>query len=175
MDDSKPALRLLDLHLRKWCSPSSVHLFGHSEEEVQRFVPFAMDHADVVILDQVLEFSRTYYGTDLVRQLCERGFPGLVCIRSANDAAEDWERFRRAGAHCCFGKDVLGSQMTEELKAAYVQLRGGGHPSPPRSSDTATLVRAESLASLASPRRRPSDPPDPALGLGLLPLPAMPP
>lgn len=31
-------------------APSSVHLFGHSEEEVQRFVPFAMDHADVVIL-----------------------------------------------------------------------------------------------------------------------------
>eukprot|EP00667_Euglena_gracilis_P004969 EG_transcript_4998 len=123
LDDSKPALRLLDFHIRKWCEPSTVHLFGYTEEEVRGFVAFALEHADVVILDQHMHFSCTYLGTDLVRQLRTRGFPGLICVRSANDGEADCERYRRAGAHCCFGKDVVGSMMMEQLKSAYVQLK----------------------------------------------------
>lgn len=42
-----------------------------------------------------LEYSRTYLGTDLVRQLLAKGFPGLICIRSGDDAASQaalsWE------------------------------------------------------------------------------------
>eukprot|EP00667_Euglena_gracilis_P008154 EG_transcript_8240 len=56
LDDSKAALRLLDFHLRQWCAPSAVHLFGSNEEEVRGFVAFALEHADVVILDQHLQF-----------------------------------------------------------------------------------------------------------------------
>eukprot|EP00667_Euglena_gracilis_P005215 EG_transcript_5246 len=124
LDDSASALRLLELHIRTWCAPSKVHLLGHSEEDVHGFVPFALHNADIVILDQHLEFSKTYYGTDLVQHLCEQRFGGLLCIRSANDSEEDRERFRQAGAHCCFGKDMAGSRMMEELKAAFIRLMG---------------------------------------------------
>eukprot|EP00667_Euglena_gracilis_P003777 EG_transcript_3787 len=144
LDDSQAALRLLDLHIRRWCSPASVHLFGHSEEDVPRFVPFALEHADVVILDQQLEFSGSYRGTDLVRELRGKGFAGLVCIRSADDAAQDQAHFYRAGAHCCFGKDVPGSQMMNEVKAAYVQLRRG---SSPGLLEDQTPAHAESVSS----------------------------
>eukprot|EP00668_Euglena_longa_P010449 GGOE01012656.1.p1 GENE.GGOE01012656.1~~GGOE01012656.1.p1 ORF type:complete len:429 (-),score=103.92 GGOE01012656.1:633-1919(-) len=140
IDDSKPALRLLELHLKTWCEPSSVHLFGQNEDDVPNFVPFALEHADVVIIDQHLEYGTTYLGTDLVHQLREKGFDGLVCIRSANDSVEDREWFRREGAHCCFGKDQLGSQMMGELKSAYVRLKG----CPPSPLETDALWCGES-------------------------------
>eukprot|EP00667_Euglena_gracilis_P018865 EG_transcript_20107 len=148
MDDSHAALRLLDLHIRRWCTPAAVHLFGRSEEDVLHFVPFALEHADVVILDQQLEFSRTYRGTDLVRELRGKGFAGLVCIRSADAAAPAQAQFRSAGAHCCFGKDVPGCRMMDEIKAAYVQLR---RSSSPGMLETQALVRAESVSSAYSP------------------------
>eukprot|EP00667_Euglena_gracilis_P004097 EG_transcript_4111 len=149
IDDSPAALRLLDLHIRRWCAPSAVHLFGHSEEDVHRFVPFALEHADVVIVDQYLGFSQTYLGTDLVRQLCQSGFAGLVCVRSADDGAEDHAEFHRAGAHCCFGKDVLGWQLMEDLKAAYVQLCGRVNFSLSGSWETRQLMRTESVSTIS--------------------------
>eukprot|EP00667_Euglena_gracilis_P016050 EG_transcript_16746 len=122
IDDSAGARRLLELHLKQWCAPGSVTCLGALEEDVEKFVPKAMEDAHVVIIDQHLDFSHVYHGTDLVAQLLDLGFRGLICVRSANDSPEDRRWYTHCGAHCVFGKDMLGRRMVE-LKIAYVQLQ----------------------------------------------------
>jgi hypothetical protein len=79
-----------------------------------------------VVVDQHLVYSQNYLGTDLVRQLLSRGFRGMMCIRSADDSSEDATLYARAGAHCSFGKDLLGQDVMEQLKYTYVQLQRAG-------------------------------------------------
>ena len=57
-----------------------------------------------------LEYSQIVLGTDIARQLRQLQFDGLICIRSADDAPEDREKYAEH-ADCSFGKDILGSQM----------------------------------------------------------------
>ena len=80
-------------------------------------------HADIVILDQHLDFEggATILGTDLVAELLQANFAGLICIRSANVAEHDLARYAAAGAHCMFGKDMLMREMLKQMKAAYVR------------------------------------------------------
>eukprot|EP00668_Euglena_longa_P024350 GGOE01030409.1.p1 GENE.GGOE01030409.1~~GGOE01030409.1.p1 ORF type:complete len:678 (+),score=225.27 GGOE01030409.1:43-2034(+) len=129
IDDSPSSLRLMEFYLHRWCQPAAVHCLGAKEADVYEFLALASANADVVILDQNLEYHRTYHGTDLARSLLSRGFTGLICIRSGDDAEEDHQRYLASGAHCCFGKDILGSRMVNLLKARYVELkRLGPHP-----------------------------------------------
>jgi DNA-binding NarL/FixJ family response regulator len=123
IDDSLSSLRLLEFHIRRWCQPSEVHTFGSHEADVEVFLSQASRNADIVILDQHLLYSHEHLGTDLVRKLLARGYGGMVCIRSADDSAEDVALYARSGAHCSFGKDLLGQEVMEQLKAIYVQLR----------------------------------------------------
>eukprot|EP00667_Euglena_gracilis_P007124 EG_transcript_7190 len=92
LDDSAAARRLLEFHLKRGCPSAVVRAYGAAEDEVGAFLSDALQQADIVILDQHLQFpdsSTTYTGTDLCRQLLGHGFRGLVCIRSGDDAPED--------------------------------------------------------------------------------------
>eukprot|EP00667_Euglena_gracilis_P002637 EG_transcript_2644 len=119
LDDSPTAQRLLQFYITTWCSPGAVHCFGRREEDIEEFVTTALAEADIVILDQNLEYSQPHLGSDVARRLRHAGFAGLICLRSANDSPEDRALYLRSGAHCCFGKDLLGRQLMAELKEAY--------------------------------------------------------
>eukprot|EP00667_Euglena_gracilis_P001912 EG_transcript_1911 len=125
LDDSAASQRLVEYHLRKWCSPTDILKFGAAETDVEEFVRRAVEQADIVILDQHLEYSSaSVLGTDVVARLRQRQYRGLVCIRSAADTPEDRLQYIDSGAHCTLGKDVRGQVMVEELKTAYLRFRG---------------------------------------------------
>eukprot|EP00668_Euglena_longa_P021037 GGOE01026170.1.p1 GENE.GGOE01026170.1~~GGOE01026170.1.p1 ORF type:complete len:679 (-),score=166.00 GGOE01026170.1:1200-3203(-) len=120
LDDSAASRRLLEFHLKQWCPSAVVRTYGATEDDIGVFITEALQEADVVVLDQNLEYSHTHYGTDLCRQLIGFGFRGLVCIRSSDDSQDDQAKYAASGAHCSFGKDLSGSKMIQQLKAAYV-------------------------------------------------------
>eukprot|EP00667_Euglena_gracilis_P004116 EG_transcript_4133 len=123
LDDSRVARRLLEYYVRQHFNVDVVRCFGAQEADLAVFLAEAPDNADIVIIDQNLEFSTSRLGTDLVEQLHQSDFPGLICIRSANDGPEDRAGYARSGAHCSFGKDVPGAVLMAELGAAYQRHR----------------------------------------------------
>eukprot|EP00667_Euglena_gracilis_P003783 EG_transcript_3794 len=139
IDDSVAAQRLLTLHIQRAFPAATVHCFGASDPDIERFLSLALAEANVVILDQHLdsESAGTHYGTDLVQQLLAAGYSGLACIRSANDSPEDRARYTASGAHCTVGKDVSGARMVEQLAAAYTAFC---HPSLGNSCETLLLA-----------------------------------
>eukprot|EP00668_Euglena_longa_P008255 GGOE01009936.1.p1 GENE.GGOE01009936.1~~GGOE01009936.1.p1 ORF type:complete len:715 (+),score=172.21 GGOE01009936.1:200-2146(+) len=125
LDDSLASQRWVEHHLRRWCAPTDVLMFGAAETDVEEFLRLAPEQADVVVLDQHLEFqSRSVLGTDVVARLRQRHYRGLICIRSAADSPEDRICYMASGAHCTLGKELRGGAMVEELKAAYLRFRG---------------------------------------------------
>eukprot|EP00668_Euglena_longa_P010562 GGOE01012794.1.p1 GENE.GGOE01012794.1~~GGOE01012794.1.p1 ORF type:complete len:676 (-),score=173.15 GGOE01012794.1:858-2864(-) len=120
LDDSAASRRLMEFHLKAWCPSAVVRIYGAVEDDVNVFAMEALQEADIVVLDQNLEYSRTHYGTDLCRQLVGHGFHGLVCIRSSDDSQDDQAKYAASGAHCSFGKDLPGAKMIQQMKAAYV-------------------------------------------------------
>eukprot|EP00667_Euglena_gracilis_P002989 EG_transcript_2995 len=123
LDDSVTSQRLLQFHIAKSCAPSAMRCFGEVEEDMEAFVTATLAEADIAILDQNLQYATPRLGTDVAQRLVRSGFTGFICLRSANDSAEDRELYMRSGAHCCFGKDLLGRQLMDELKAAYCLFR----------------------------------------------------
>ena len=121
IDDSEQSRRMLEHHLLHRVT-KNVHVFGESARDVEPFVEKTMAVADIAILDQNLEYGaeENVLGTDLIQRLLAQQFPGLVCVRSGNAAAEDAAFYRRCGAHCVFGKDVPLRRMIGELKAVYL-------------------------------------------------------
>eukprot|EP00667_Euglena_gracilis_P002334 EG_transcript_2333 len=134
IDDSPTARRLLAFHINKWMNPNTVVVMGEQESDVSDFVGYALAGADIVIIDQNLEYGSSYLGTDLVKQLLRCRFPGLICINSANTSPSDVELYYSSGAHCVFGKDLLGAIMMEQLKAAYLSFRSAPARMPPRQA-----------------------------------------
>eukprot|EP00667_Euglena_gracilis_P002680 EG_transcript_2684 len=135
LDDSVTSQRLLQFHIAKSCAPGAVRCFGEVEEDMEAFVTSTLAEADIAILDQNLQYSTPHLGTDIAQRLVESGFAGFICLRSANDSPEDRALYLRSGAHCCFGKDLLGRQLMDELQAAYClfeqQQRSPIEPTPP--------------------------------------------
>eukprot|EP00667_Euglena_gracilis_P003172 EG_transcript_3181 len=123
LDDSLTSQRLLQHHIAKSCDPGAVRCFGEVEEDMEAFVTATLAEADIAILDQNLQYATPRLGTDVAQRLVRSGFAGFICLRSANDSAEDRALYMRSGAHCCFGKDLLGRQLMDELKAAYCLFR----------------------------------------------------
>ena len=123
LDDSAQARRLLEFNLKKWAGSQNVHVFGQTHAEVAQFTDMALRHGDIAVLDQHLEYGgdTNILGTDVVETLVAKGFAGLICMRSANNASEDAAMYRAAGAHCVFGKEVAMKQMIEEIKGLYVR------------------------------------------------------
>ena len=81
---------MLQHHLLRLAAPCEVLCFGDSSEDVPKFMDSVIRKGDIAILDQNLDFPQEHVlGTDLVAQLLDSGFPGLLCIRSANNSERD--------------------------------------------------------------------------------------
>jgi len=88
-----------------------------------------VDDADIVILDQHLDYAESYLGTNIVKRLLLLGFEGMVCVRSGDDSPEDQARYADCGAHCFLGKDLTGAELVEKLTSSYSEFqrrRGNG-------------------------------------------------
>eukprot|EP00668_Euglena_longa_P003293 GGOE01003854.1.p1 GENE.GGOE01003854.1~~GGOE01003854.1.p1 ORF type:complete len:662 (-),score=193.96 GGOE01003854.1:1013-2971(-) len=125
IDDSSAARRLLASSITRTAAPAAVHCYGAAPQDVDQFVAAASLDGDVVICDQHLDYGdHRFLGSDLVRSLRDRGFQGLLCMRSADTDERDRELYHACGAHCVFGKEVLCREVVESIKAAYVELKG---------------------------------------------------
>ena len=143
-DDSKLARRLLDVNLKRHFQGSCVDIFGATKDDLEGFVEAAMALADVVIVDQNMEYGpTTVYGTDLLKQLTALGFGGLCCIRSANTSADDRALYTSCGAHLTLDKGLSFRDMALRLQNAYVEhvafsapsaTSGGSRSSSPHSN-----------------------------------------
>jgi len=122
LDDSAIARRLLVQTLTTTVQPQSVKAYGATPEEVHDFRLEALQNADVLIVDQYLDYDGAcFLGTTVIRQLLAEGFAGLVAIRSANVSRKDQLAYFSHGAHCVIGKDVPPKEMLDMIGAAYVQ------------------------------------------------------
>ena len=123
IDDSEAARRLLDYNMRLWAGTGNVRVFGKDVTEVATFKDCVLEDGDIAVLDQHLEYGGddNVYGTDIVEELLEQGYKGLICIRSGNVAEEDLAKYDTAGAHCAFGKDVAMRKVIEDMKVAYTR------------------------------------------------------
>eukprot|EP00669_Euglena_mutabilis_P011485 TRINITY_DN6117_c0_g1_i2.p1 TRINITY_DN6117_c0_g1~~TRINITY_DN6117_c0_g1_i2.p1 ORF type:complete len:518 (+),score=90.83 TRINITY_DN6117_c0_g1_i2:217-1554(+) len=128
LDDTAASRRIMEHHIRTYIPTARVTAFGERESDVELFVARAIEGADVVIVDQHLDYQEPHLGTDVVRRLRQMGYKGLICIRSADDSPEDQRRYAASGAHCSVGKDVPGPEMVAHLIAAYHDLHGRSAP-----------------------------------------------
>ena len=124
LDDSAVARRLVVSQLLRFVQPAAVRAFGATPAEVEEFLPASLEVADVVIMDENLEYDGArYLGSDLLEQFKKRGFCGLLCTRSANCSAADREKYLRKGAHCILMKDMTGKEMARSVGDAYAARR----------------------------------------------------
>eukprot|EP00669_Euglena_mutabilis_P000232 TRINITY_DN1030_c0_g2_i1.p1 TRINITY_DN1030_c0_g2~~TRINITY_DN1030_c0_g2_i1.p1 ORF type:complete len:126 (-),score=14.85 TRINITY_DN1030_c0_g2_i1:103-480(-) len=112
------------------CPGTRVTELGDQETDVELFPALAVESADIVVIDQHLDYQEPHLGTDVVRRLRQMGFEGLICIRSADDSPEDQARYAASGAHCSIGKDVPGKEMVSRIIAAYNELHSRSGQSP---------------------------------------------
>eukprot|EP00667_Euglena_gracilis_P029906 EG_transcript_40355 len=106
LDDSELARRLLLHCLQVHLPQAKPRVFGATVDEIEHFISAALLDADIVILDQHLEYGSTaLYGTDVVARLLENGFTGFVVMRSANSDDHHRAHYERCGAHLTVGKD----------------------------------------------------------------------
>ena len=122
IDDSAATRELLKHNLLLRATPD-VHMYGEKHAEVAQFIHGAAADADLVILDQHLEYGDpdNVLGTELIPQLLARGFAGFICMRSGNVSSDDVAMYLEAGAHCVFGKEIPLKQMIDDMKVAYVR------------------------------------------------------
>eukprot|EP00667_Euglena_gracilis_P004700 EG_transcript_4730 len=122
IDDSAIARRLLVHTLKAAIDNVIVLEFGQCPSDVKIFLEAALARADIVILDQHLDYGNvTVFGTELLKLLHQNGFTGLSCIRSANVSAENQAMYLEAGASCAIGKDVRPDELVRRLAVHYQQ------------------------------------------------------
>eukprot|EP00667_Euglena_gracilis_P004281 EG_transcript_4303 len=149
LDDSEMARRLLLHCLQVHLHQAKPRVFGATVDEVDGFVSAALLDADIVILDQHLEYdTATMFGTDVVRRLLENGFTGFVVMRSANSDDHHRAHYQRCGAHLTVGKDVPGRELVAQVHNAYrqflrTQARGCHLPAASLVPPTITSRRPE--------------------------------
>eukprot|EP00668_Euglena_longa_P043132 GGOE01057181.1.p1 GENE.GGOE01057181.1~~GGOE01057181.1.p1 ORF type:complete len:467 (+),score=127.58 GGOE01057181.1:1-1401(+) len=123
LDDSEMARRLMLHCLQVHLHEAKPRVFGATIDEVQEFISASLLEADIVILDQHLEYgSVTMLGTDVVSQLLERGFTGFIVMRSANSDERHQLHYQQCGAHLTVGKDVPGRELVAQVHVAYRQF-----------------------------------------------------
>eukprot|EP00667_Euglena_gracilis_P005523 EG_transcript_5556 len=142
LDDSNVARRYMQFLITSWCDPSVVRCFGAQDGDVGDFLALAPEGADVVIVDQHLEYTnQSYLGTDVIERLQCLGFLGFICIRSADDGTDDRQGYLKHGAHCAFGKNMQGVQFITQLKEAYVEYHQALRPQEDPSEETETALQ----------------------------------
>eukprot|EP00668_Euglena_longa_P047468 GGOE01063336.1.p1 GENE.GGOE01063336.1~~GGOE01063336.1.p1 ORF type:complete len:694 (-),score=197.72 GGOE01063336.1:908-2803(-) len=141
VDDSDIARRLLAHTFGLLPDPPVVHTFGATALDVEAFLAEAPNSADIVILDQNLDYGAVHYqGTELLRQLVSDGFTGLICIRSANVHPDNQHTFIEAGAHCAIGKDVSPKVLVNTVLHAFAQHSAELLSHVPLSLDNAAVL-----------------------------------
>ena len=121
-EDSAVGRRLLAINLKRYFEGSSVEMFGATKDDLEGFAEAAKALADVVIVDQNMEYGETsVYGTDLLKQLTALGFGGLCCIRSADTSVDDRALYTSSGAHLTLDKGISFGDMALRLQDAYIK------------------------------------------------------
>ena len=162
IDDSKFALRTLELGLQRHAGAAKVETFGQNgQDDVPQFMAQA-PKADVIIFDRHIDFPGKHVsGLELLRKIKAAGFRGLLVIRSGNTSDQDRLEYREAGCHCVLGKDLLISEASNLIKKAYLRQQRCRAPpaqaqsSSPNASDTVVEFRSLCSPNL-DPRAGPS-------------------
>jgi hypothetical protein len=123
MDDAAMSRRIVEHHIQLHCPSATVHVYGAEESDVELFPAVAAEHADIVVIDQHLDYGETHLGTNVVRRLLLMGYRGLVCVRSSDGTPADLKLYDASGAHLYIGKDIGGEEMMRRLKVAYLNHR----------------------------------------------------
>ena len=140
LDDSAVARRLVTHQLTALVFPQSVKAFGATQDEVLLFVLQSVATADVVIMDEHLQYSGTEFrGSDLMEQFVAAGFRGLLCARSANCSETDIRKYLQSGARCILGKEMSGSEMVDSIADAYHRMKDAESPPIAASSRRSTI------------------------------------
>jgi len=128
MDDAAMSRRIVEHHIKRYCPSAMVEVFGADEGDVELFPALAAGAADIVVVDQHLDYRVTHLGTNVVRRLLLMGYRGLVCVRSSDGTPADLDLYAAAGAHLYIGKDVGGEEMMRRLRTAYQEHQAAtGH------------------------------------------------
>ena len=62
------------------------------------------------------------HGTTLVRKVRQKGFTGLIVIRSANNDEESQAKYLSSGANMAIGKNIQIESLAQILMNAYSNL-----------------------------------------------------
>lgn len=123
IDDSQISVQLLSHQLTRWATSIGIQTYGASAAEVPLFVRDALTRATIAICDQHMDFpQRPHLGTDLVRQLRDSGFQGLLVIRSAGPSQLDTAFFLASGADLVLPKELPGREVVQRLHHAAINF-----------------------------------------------------
>jgi len=135
LDDSASSLKLVVHQIRRELPDAVLKTYGAQESDVDLFTAMAVESADVVIVDQHLEYQgQSYLGTTIIRRLRLLGYKGLICVRSADDSPEDQLQYSQSGAHCFLSK-TAGRDLVHRIACAYNEF-----VLPANSSDAALMA-----------------------------------
>jgi len=137
LDDSTSSLKLVVHQIQRELPDVVLKTYGAQESDVDLFIAMAVELADVVIVDQHLEYKeQSYLGTTIVRRLQLMGYKGLICVRSADDSPEDQLQYAQSGAHCFLSKNV-GGDLVHRIACAYNEFVLPANSSDPTLMQTA--------------------------------------
>ena len=155
-EDSALSRRLLNSNLKRYFEGSCVEMFGATKDDLEGFAEAALALADVVIVDQNMEYgATTVYGTNLLKQLTALGFRGLCCVRSASTSADDAALYTSSGAHLTLDKGLSFRDMALRLQDAYIKhvALPAGHAASAGSSHPSSAGSSGVLNDVGSPRQ----------------------
>eukprot|EP00668_Euglena_longa_P025081 GGOE01031309.1.p1 GENE.GGOE01031309.1~~GGOE01031309.1.p1 ORF type:complete len:872 (-),score=259.74 GGOE01031309.1:1008-3431(-) len=154
LDDSPVARRLLQHSLPKHFPGATVCVLGETPQQVATFISGAAVEADIVILDQHLDYStESFLGTSVLADLLDLSCHAFVCIRSASVAHGNEAAFCAAGAHCALGKDLRPDDFFNTLKRLYGNFLA---LAPPPDSSAVSVPFGPPSASFVSAGTSPS-------------------
>ena len=130
-DNSGPRLSVKGLARKLKIDNESCFIFGKTYAEVKALPDFiiaaGLEYGDgniVCILDQNMDRypEGAFLGTRIVSELRDKGFAGLVFIRSANDSAADVTTYMASGANGNLLKGASVEDLRQELLMKFYCL-----------------------------------------------------
>jgi DNA-binding NarL/FixJ family response regulator len=124
-DDDILFRKLAKIVISECDGSSNSVITGESPQQVSRIssdILNADPPIDIVILDQHLGPGKTgseVLGTNIVKELREQDYDGIVCVRSANDSNENRESYMKSGADQVLAKDQTPSQIKDIVCALW--------------------------------------------------------
>lgn len=104
------------------CCPTSQNAV---QAYVDRVCGLIGDASDILIIDQNIDLTEETsiaYGTEIAKEIRGRSFDGLIALRTANDSAQEVEKYLSEGSiDICLGKSDSHDVVAEQIKQAYVK------------------------------------------------------